>query len=124
MHVLVIDDEPVILRATRRLLRGHDVVTVERGAEALERLDAGETFDVLLCDMTMPGMTGADVVYATGPAGAPSTAHARRTIFVTGGAITPETEEFLANVDRPRLDKPFPAAALMALMTKVAKGDR
>ena len=57
-RVLVVDDEPGVLYMAREVLvdRGHDVVAVGSGAEALKHLD--EPLDVVLTDLAMPGMDG------------------------------------------------------------------
>jgi response regulator RpfG family c-di-GMP phosphodiesterase len=59
--VLCVDDEPNILGALRRLLRpeGYRVLTAESGEAALAVL-ASDTPDLILCDMRMPGMDGAE----------------------------------------------------------------
>ena len=61
--VLVVDDEPLVRRTVRRILEGagHRVVEAAGGVEALELLTAGHGFDVVLLDLTMPGMSGAEV---------------------------------------------------------------
>jgi len=58
-----VDDSPDILESTRRLLdgEGHEVLTAVDGREALERLRA-ETFDLIIVDYFMPGMTGEELV--------------------------------------------------------------
>jgi adenylate cyclase len=58
--VLVVDDEAGILSALKRLFRpvGYKVLTAESGAAALEIL-AAEHVDLIISDMRMPGMTGA-----------------------------------------------------------------
>ncbi len=63
VRVLVVDDEPELLRAVARILRaaGFDVATAGNGMDALERL-AEQPFDVMLVDLVMPGMTGLDVL--------------------------------------------------------------
>ena len=45
--------------------------------------------------------------------------YTRRIVFMTGGAFTPQAREFLANVDRPRLDKPFSEAQLRDALAAV-----
>ncbi len=62
-RVLVVDDEESIRVSMGKFLRsrGYHVVTAEAGAAALTLLHA-EKFDVLLCDIRMPDMTGLDVV--------------------------------------------------------------
>ncbi|WP_249115560.1 HD domain-containing phosphohydrolase [Azoarcus sp. L1K30] len=63
--LLLVDDEANILSSLRRLFRpeGYRVLTAESGDEALE-LMAAEKVDVILSDMRMPGMTGAQLLAA------------------------------------------------------------
>ncbi|GGY47397.1 two-component system response regulator [Bacterioplanes sanyensis] len=61
-HVLIVDDEEAVCQSLKRLLRRHYAVsTAASGAEAIELLDAA-SFDVILSDMRMPGMSGADLL--------------------------------------------------------------
>ena len=61
--LLLVDDEERILTALRRSLRrdGYDITTAETPREALERLEQ-ETFDAVLSDYKMPGMTGLELL--------------------------------------------------------------
>lgn len=61
-RILVVDDEPDVLRICERVLRGagYDVRTVNNGFEAVQ-LASKESFDCLLTDIKMPGMDGLDV---------------------------------------------------------------
>lgn len=61
--LLFIDDEPNILAALKRLFRplGYNILTAESGMEALALLEK-EPVDLLICDMRMPEMTGAEVL--------------------------------------------------------------
>lgn len=64
-HILLVDDEPRILRSLRMLLKPHYTIhTADNGAAALEVLEVleHEQIDVLLCDQRMPAMTGAEVL--------------------------------------------------------------
>jgi len=58
--LLLVDDEPSILSALRRLFRpqGYRVLTAEGGQAALDLLQ-GEAVDLVISDMRMPGMDGA-----------------------------------------------------------------
>ena len=62
-RVLVVDDEESIRVALARFLqtRGYEVVAAESGAAALEVLSL-ERFDIMLCDIRMPAMSGLDVL--------------------------------------------------------------
>ncbi len=64
-RILFVDDEPNVLSGLRRMLRGMrrewDMVFVENGAQALERLSK-DPFDVIISDMKMPEMDGAELL--------------------------------------------------------------
>lgn len=63
IRVLVVDDEPQILRALRVALKGYgyDVQTAADGEEALDLL-ALHPPDIMILDLVMPGKSGFDVV--------------------------------------------------------------
>src|SRR5215204_1487165 len=85
-RVLVIDDEPALLAVLCRMLSGeHEVIVSTSGAAALDRIEAGEYFDIILCDLMMPVMTGMEV-YAKLSRIAPE--QLERLVFLTGGAFT------------------------------------
>jgi PAS domain S-box-containing protein len=117
LRVLVVEDERPIARALERMLTGHDVTLAHDGARALALLRASTTFDVVLCDLMMPGLTGADV-YERAVAEAP--ALAPRFAFMTGGAVTPDTKAFLETSDSEVLWKPFTPAAVLDCIQRVA----
>ena len=104
-RVLVVDDEPRMARVLRRALAPeHDVIALTSAAEALAVVAAGEGFDLILCDLVMPGMDGM-VFYERVRSIAPGlTEHF---VIMTGGAFTLRAKAFLNAVAVPRLDKPF-----------------
>jgi DNA-binding NarL/FixJ family response regulator len=58
-RVLIIDDEPLVGRAFSRILDPEfDVAVVRTARDGLALIACGELFDVVLCDRTMPGMSG------------------------------------------------------------------
>lgn len=66
-RILLIDDEPAFVRSTRRLLRaqGYEVEGFTRPEDAMDRFrGAPEDFDVIVTDLTMPGMSGMDLISA------------------------------------------------------------
>jgi EAL domain-containing protein (putative c-di-GMP-specific phosphodiesterase class I)/ActR/RegA family two-component response regulator len=64
-RILVVDDEAPLRRVLERILSraGHEVVTAEGGATAMEKL-TGSQFDAVLSDISMPGMNGLDLLRA------------------------------------------------------------
>ena len=112
--MLVIDDEPAIGAAIRAVLRSeHDVVVALRATEAFTRLEEGETFDLILCDVVMPDIGGAEV-YATIAQRWP--ALTSRLIYMTGGAYTDEASSFIDRALTPVVFKPFRLDELRALV--------
>jgi two-component system cell cycle sensor histidine kinase/response regulator CckA len=119
-RLLLVDDEPSLGRALAAALRGdHDVVAVTSGRAALELLTRDRDFDVVLCDLMMPGLSGMEV-WARVRVAWPDLAE--RFLFVTGGAFTPEAAAFLAE-GRPQLEKPFDLGALQELL-RARAGER
>jgi PAS domain S-box-containing protein len=59
-RVLVVDDDPLVLEITANMLEelGHMVAMARSGAAALDLIDKGAIFDLVLCDQVMPNMTG------------------------------------------------------------------
>ncbi|HTB77665.1 MAG TPA: ATP-binding protein [Polyangiaceae bacterium] len=113
-RLLIVDDDEKVGQSLAYLLRtDHDVeVSVEPRAIA-ERLLAGERFDVILCDLMMPGMTGMEL-HATVAKRAPE--QADRFVFVTGGAFTPAATAFVGRVSNTVLMKPYDLRALNAAL--------
>jgi signal transduction histidine kinase len=104
-RILVVDDEPLVLSSLSRLLRGWgDVRTTASGHQALEALRGGASFDVVLCDLIMPDMSGIDLYRAVS---SERPHQASRFVFVTGGGSDPAAREFLEGWDGPFLFKPL-----------------
>ena len=115
-RVLVVDDDEGIRSVLARALQPkHDVVTVAGGPEALAALQSGAAFDVILCDLMMPGMSGREVLSALQHA---HPEHAHRVVFISGGATTREAQQFLDTLDRPLVRKPFNMPALRQLIAR------
>ncbi len=111
-RVLIVDDEPLVLNATRRMLeRDHEVVAVARAQDALELLWGAKPFDLVLSDVMMSEMTGIDLyqrVAQTVPSYLP------RIAFFTGGFPAGPTGEFLKNVGNRCIAKPISSDELCA----------
>ena len=63
MKVLIVDDERAIRNSLGEILgdEGYEVETAEDGAVALQKVEK-EKFDVIFCDIKMPGMDGVEVL--------------------------------------------------------------
>ena len=119
VRVLVVDDEPRVLAALRRaLLEAHDVVDVTSGRTALALLDAGERFDVVLCDLTLvEGAGGAPFVEALSAA---RRELAARIVLMTARGLGHEAREIVQRTSGRVLSKPFDTAGARAMVDEVA----
>ncbi len=114
-RVMVVDDEVIITATIRRLLsRDHEVVTATRAIEGLHRIQSGERFDLILCDLMMPQMTGMELHDRIAEIDGDQ---ASRMVFLTGGAFTPTARQFLDRVPNQRIEKPFDAQHLRLLVS-------
>jgi CheY-like chemotaxis protein len=114
MDILVIDDEPRLLMVMRLVLEVHHRVVAEASArEALQRIAAGERFDIILCDLMMPGMSGADF-HLEVTKKAPE--QADDIVFMSGGIISARVQEYLEQIPNLCLDKPFSERTLLELI--------
>ncbi|MDC3957244.1 PAS domain S-box protein [Polyangium jinanense] len=119
-RVLFVDDEPYVCTAVRRILgRDMDLVCACGSEEALGLVRAGERFDVVLCDLMMPGTSGV-ALYASLLELDP--ALECRVGFLTGGACTDEVRSFVGDVGDRLLFKPFEAESFRALVSALASG--
>jgi signal transduction histidine kinase/CheY-like chemotaxis protein len=112
-RLLIVDDEPMLLRAMADALREeHEVVTAQGGSEALAILEHDHGFDLVLCDLQMPALDGV-AVYEAFTKLAPGRLDAL--VFMTGGVVTPRVQKFVERA-RPRLlDKPIDLDAILTL---------
>lgn len=117
-RVLVVDDDASVGAVVRRVLAAeNDVTVVNSGMKALHRIGRGETFDLILCDLMMPEMTGMSfhaALHAAEPA------QCERVVFITGGAFSDGAAAFLDRVTNRKVDKPFDFASLRELARSFA----
>jgi PAS domain S-box-containing protein len=120
LRILVVDDEPMLVRSLERALKGRDeVVTCGGGRAALDALEASPGFDAILCDLSMPGMSGAELFTTI--------AHRwpgieQRFILMTGGPCSEEARTFLEEWTAPRVDKPIDLGMLRELLDRLRRG--
>jgi two-component system, NtrC family, sensor kinase len=104
-HVLVVDDDIELTMMYQSLLqlRNYRVSTAGNGVEAL-RLVRNDDVDAVLCDLTMPELSG-DLFYQAVGRARPHLL--KRFIFITGNADNPIYEPFLKSIKAPVLTKPI-----------------
>ena len=113
-RVLVVDDEALVGKSLGRLLSAHDVTVLTSPLEVLRRAAGGERWDVVLCDLMMPELSGMDLEEKL-LAAAPDLVG--RTIYLTGGAFTERSRSFLAE-GRIHLEKPVEPAQLRSMVAE------
>ena len=63
--ILVVEDHPLFVQSLVRLLKdrgGYNVSSVASGEDALQQLGDGPKFDLVMIDVSLPGMSGIDLV--------------------------------------------------------------
>ncbi len=119
-HLLIIDDEPALLRAMRRHLSEHRVDLASTGAEALEMLSKNH-YDLILCDVMMPEMTGPELLdRARNELGG---SIEDRFLFMTGGVFTEEQSLALRQTGCPTLPKPVGCEAIQKQIRRRRRTD-
>jgi PAS domain S-box-containing protein len=115
LDILVIDDEEVIVGLLVRYFssRGHAVVPAHEGRQALRIAERG-SFDVVICDLRMPGMDGAEVIRRLKEM--PTCASARF-ILSTGDTATPAVRQRIEGLALEAIvDKPYEVEALRRIV--------
>lgn len=112
--ILLVDDDALTAMGSADMIEdlGHTVHLAFSGREALDMIGAGEPFDLVITDQSMPGMTGTELaraIRALNPA--------LPIVVATGYADLPEGEgEGLG-----RLSKPYSQAELAATIERHAR---
>ncbi len=110
----MVDDEIPIGRAFARILAEDNDVTVEHdAAHAVARIRRGARYDLILSDLSMPTMSGAQFhaeVKRIDPA------QAVRLVFVTAAMLTPDLEHALGATGTAVYRKPIGLVELRALV--------
>jgi signal transduction histidine kinase/CheY-like chemotaxis protein len=114
--ILVIDDEPVVARAMRRMLPDHEVSIALDAAHALQAFEQGGLMDVIICDLMMPDISGVDL-YVRACDRWPELKP--RFLFMTGGAVTPKAKELLQQAEVRCLHKPVRHEELLAMIDAI-----
>jgi CheY-like chemotaxis protein len=120
MRILLVDDEPLLLKSFARYLGGvcgHEILCARGGGEALAQLEADETVDLIFCDVRMPDIDGVQVhreIWDNHPE------WRGRFVFLTGGVTDEATENYIRNSGALVLSKPFRQVAFDKILADVS----
>ncbi len=118
--VLVVEDEPTVARLIADVLEdeGMSAEVLMDSRAALERA-AREHYDLVICDMKMPGLDGQNFYKALVRAG---NSLRGRFLFVTGDVVASQTRKFLERYHLPHVAKPFRVEELTEKVKQVLAG--
>ncbi len=116
-RILVIEDEPVLGLLCKRVLTGSDfdVDVVDNGLEA-KKVAEEKDYDVCVSDIRLPGMTGIELYGYWQETNNPIV---ERVVFITGDTMNNYVRDFLKNIDRPSVMKPFEPEDLITAVRQV-----
>jgi PAS domain S-box-containing protein len=111
IKILVMDDESAIRELLEKLFKqmGNTIDSFSDAKSAIEQLDAGTIYDVILLDIRMPGMSGEEFytrIVKINPA------LKGKIIIITGDVMGPDIKDFLKKNDLPYMAKPFDIKSL------------
>jgi len=120
LNVLVVDDDARMLRAYSRVLgRRHNVILASDGEEAMELIQSGSAADVVLSELSLPGVDGPELhrwLAVNQPRLAP------RVLFITAAPSVEEHRSFLSGAGSRLLMKPFDRHVLLAEVERLGRG--
>jgi PAS domain S-box-containing protein len=106
LRILVVDDEPGVRKLLEKAFtsKGHSVDVISDAASAMEIIDAGTIYDIIITDVRMPGINGMDL-YKLIIRRMPEMKN--RVIVITGDVMGEDIKSFLTDYQIPYLTKPF-----------------
>jgi CheY-like chemotaxis protein len=118
-QVMVIDDDTLVSRMLVRALGEYDVTVYDDGQSGLQALlGGGEPPEVIICDLMMPGLSGAEFherITVERPA------LLDRLVFFTGGAFSSWAETFLRRPNVRVMHKPVTVRTLRETVASIVK---
>ena len=114
-RVLFVEDHSDLRATYERVFRHHEIVLVETGEEAIETMRRQRDFDLVVCDLLLPGIDGIEVFKRTR---AKDPELAARFVFATGVDTRQQFQETLETIDVPILEKPFGMGMLREILER------
>ena len=120
--VLFVDDDWKMLSSYRTMVTGYlDAEFVASSDDAFNRLLSSSPPEIVVCDVVMPGLSGADI-YRRAVLLDPRWAN--RFVFITGAASTPSVAEFLNTLNVRVFHKPVAADRLLDILKQMTEAQR
>jgi len=121
-RILIVDDEELIIRSLKKMLEKNEfeVFVAKNGQDALIMTE-NEKFDLIIADIRMPGMNGADTIQAIYESLEESKLKKIPTIFITGFADEEIKKRALALKPAAYIYKPFDINELVNKVKEVIK---
>jgi len=112
--ILVVEDDQNLARMlTRALSEHHDITHATDAASAMRMIEAGGSFEAVLCDVVMPGMSGVEL-FEQIREDHPELVNSW--VFMTGGAVSPDDRRFLEDGATPLVQKPIETDELLRIL--------
>jgi CheY-like chemotaxis protein/two-component sensor histidine kinase len=119
LRLLFVDDEPNLLRSySRAFAKTHAVTLAKDGEEALAFIRQRTDWDLIVCDLSMPGMSGMQLYHVIREQ---FPGLIDRIVFATGGVTQRDIEEFLASITNRVLEKPFDMSVLREMLAELQR---
>ena len=114
--VLVVDDNKINLKVASRLLQNYKVIVeeVDSGFLCLDKINAGNKYDLILMDDMMPKMKGVETLHKLKEIDGFNT----KVIALTANAVSGEKEKYLAEGFDDYLAKPIDRGELNKMVAK------
>ncbi|WP_243026935.1 response regulator transcription factor [Thermus albus] len=116
-RILLVEDEPLVAHLVRRILEraGYQVDWASSGQAALERI--GPSYDLLVCDLVMPGVSGLEVIQKVRERGL-----ATPILALSASVSETSRQRALEAGAQAFMGKPFEAQALLAQVEGLLRG--
>jgi len=117
-RVLIVEDEPRLAKVIQLILSSYVTTTAASGREALERLRAGDRYDLILTDLTIGDIDGF-AIFERIRAERPGLE--QRVVFMSGDPGTPRAHAFFRAIPNPVIEKPFDPQRLLEVIDSVMR---